>query len=76
MIARYSENLSDKQFDIAVRSMDFPVILKSRGECITAASLARNGWGAVEAGASGEKIFRISQEGFDDLEWVREVRAA
>ena len=56
-------NLTDKQFDIAARAFFFPVILRTRGQSITAASLVRNGWGEVEPGASGEKIFRLGAEG-------------
>ena len=46
-------SLTDKQFDMVVKAINFPVILKTRGQSITAASLARHGWGQVEPGASG-----------------------
>ena len=66
-------NLTDKQFDIAARAFFFPVILRTRGQSITAASLARNGWGVVEPGASGEKIFRLSAEGDAALKLDQEL---
>lgn len=59
--------LTDKQFDMVVKAINFPVILKTRGQSITAASLARHGWGQVEPGASGEKIFRLSPDGEAEL---------
>ena len=60
-------NLTDKQFALAVRAFSHPVILICRGECITAASLARHGYGTVEDGASGERIFRLNQAGEDQM---------
>lgn len=64
--------LSDKQLALALRALPFPTILRTRGEAITAASLARNGWGDVEDGASGERIFRLNQAGTDAINWARE----
>ena len=65
--------LTDKQFALAVKAYSFPVILETRGQSITAASLARNGWGVVEPGASGEKIFRLSAEGDAALKLDQEL---
>jgi hypothetical protein len=33
----------------------------------TAYALERNGWGTVEAGGGGEKIFRLNQSGANAL---------
>jgi hypothetical protein len=64
------EQLTDKQFDLVCRARPYPVILKTRGEAITAASLERRGWGTVENGASSERIFRINQAGDDACAWL------
>ena len=62
---KHLNDLTDKQFALAVRAFSHPVILICRGECITAASLARHGYGTVEDGASGERIFRLNPEASD-----------
>ncbi len=62
-----SERLTDHQWDMCAKARKFPVILTTRGMAITAASLARNGWGDVEDGASGERIFRMNQAGCDAM---------
>ena len=63
-------DLTDKQALLAHRARHHPVILKTRGEKITARSLEKRMWGDVEAGASGETIFRLNQYGEDALSWV------
>lgn len=68
-----SDTLTDLQWDMGASARRFPVILKTKGQAITAASLARNGWGTVEDGASGERIFRISQAGADAFAWLDEL---
>lgn len=65
--------LTDKQFALAVKAYSFPAILETRGQAITAASLVRNGWGEVEPGASGEKIFRLGAEGHAALKLDQEL---
>jgi len=66
------EDLTDKQFLLSEKAQRFPVILRTRGEANTAASLARKGWGEVEDGASGERIFRMSQAGCDAWDWFND----
>jgi hypothetical protein len=61
-------DLTDKQFDMALAACPHPIIIKTPGAGRTAAALARKGWGEVEPGASGERIFRISQAGCDSIQ--------
>ncbi|MEY4055643.1 MAG: hypothetical protein RL519_978 [Pseudomonadota bacterium] len=69
-----SEALTDHQWAMCASARQFPVILATRGQSITAASLARNGWGTVEDGASGERIFRLNQAGCDEFAWLDELK--
>ena len=57
------ECLTDKQFYIAMRAMAYPYILPDRGSRITGASLERHGYGNVEDGAGGGRIFRLNEDG-------------
>lgn len=66
------EDLTNKQFLLSEKAQRFPVILRTHGEANTAASLARKGWGEVEDGASGERIFRMSQAGCDAWDWFND----
>lgn len=66
-------NLTDKQFSLATKARAYPQILATGGEKRTAASLEKNGWGTVEDGASGERIFRLNQDGEDALCWLDEL---
>lgn len=66
-------DLTDKQFDLATKARAYPRILATGGEKRTAASLEKNGWGTVEDGASGERIFRLNQDGEDALCWLDEL---
>lgn len=63
-------DLTDNQCLLAHRARVHPVILKTRGSRVTARSLAKRGWGTVEDGASGERIFRLNQDGEHALSWV------
>ena len=67
LIELYS--LTDKQMLMAMNAYNYPVILKTRGQSVTAASLARHGYGDVEAGASGQSIFRLNQAGSDQVQF-------
>ncbi len=71
-----SEDLTDFQWGMCAEARRFPVILKTRGNAVTAASLASKGWGMVEDGASGERIFRMNQAGCDAMAWLDELRDA
>lgn len=62
-----SYDLTDRQFSLCMLAQRFPVILATGGMKTTAASLARKGWGNVEDGASGERIFRMNQAGCDAM---------
>ena len=64
-----SFELTDAQFLLCSEAQRFPVILRNAGQKITAAALSRKGWGTVEDGASGERIFRLNQAGCDAMEW-------
>lgn len=66
-------DLTDKQFDLAAKARSHPFILTTGGEKRTAASLEKNGWGTVEDGASGERIFRLNQDGEDALCWLEPI---
>lgn len=66
-------DLTDKQWMLGADARRYPVILETRGRAITAASMARKGWGAVEDGASGQRIFRLSQEGCDAFAWLDDL---
>ena len=55
--------LPDNQVAMIHMAYAHPVILKGQGMARTANSLARHGYGSVEGGASGEKIFRLNQAG-------------
>jgi len=68
-----SETLTDHQWAMCAEARRFPVILTTRGKAITAASLARKGWGDVEDGASGERIFRMNQAGCDEMAWLDDL---
>lgn len=67
-----TESLTDKQFWLAglVAVQGYPRILANSSERRVAANLERLGWGNVEAGASGETIFRLSQQGEDAFAWA------
>lgn len=71
-----TENLTDKQFWLggwcAVKGR--PRILIGYAEARVAANLERLGWGTVEDGASGERIFRLNQAGEDAFAWLGELR--
>lgn len=58
-----TESLTDRQFWLAgwCAVKGYPRILKDRSETRVAVNLERLGWGAVEDGASGERIFRLGQ---------------
>lgn len=72
MIDLDTENLTDKQFWLAglVAVQRHPRILSNASEMRVAANLEKLGWGAVEAGASGDKIFRLNQAGEDAFAWA------
>lgn len=78
MSALDCETLTDRQFWLAgfCAINGYPRILRGRGEKRTAANLERLGWGEVEEGASGERIFRLNQAGEDAFAWVPKVGAA
>jgi hypothetical protein len=59
-------DLTDMQFLLVGASASHPTILTSK-QMRTAYALERKGWGSVEAGGSGEKIFRLNQAGADAL---------
>jgi hypothetical protein len=59
-------DLTDMQFLLVGASASHPTILTSK-LMRTAYALERKGWGTVEAGGSGEKIFRLNQAGADAL---------
>ena len=61
------ESLTDAQFDIAVRAYPFPAILGAAGEKVAARALERKGWGTVEGGAAEDVLFRLSQDGEDQV---------
>ena len=69
-------DLTDKQVDLVCKARAYPVILATGGEARTASSLEKRGWGAVEDGASGERIFRLNQNGEDALCWLDELAEA
>lgn len=69
-----SESLTDKQWLLCSNAQRFPRILTTRGMAITAASLVRKGFGTVENGASGQRIFRLSQAGCDAFAWLDDLR--
>lgn len=56
-------DLTDNQVAMIHKAYAQPVILSGRRMARTANSLARHGYGSVEDGASGEKIFRLNQAG-------------
>ena len=55
-------DLTDMQFLLVGASASHPTILTSK-QMLTAYTLERKGWGAVENGGGGEKIFRLNQAG-------------
>jgi hypothetical protein len=55
-------DLTDMQFLLVGASASHPTILTSR-QIRTAYALERKGWGTVENGGAGEKIFRLNQAG-------------
>jgi hypothetical protein len=55
-------DLTDMQFLLVGASASHPTILTSR-QMRTAYALERKGWGTVEKGGDGEKIFRLNQAG-------------
>lgn len=59
--------LTDWQRDIVNAARRCPVILYSRDGTRVANKLERLGWGTVEDGASGERIFRLNQAGENAL---------
>jgi hypothetical protein len=58
-------DLTDAQFTLVASAYRFPFILRTGGQKVTAAALQKKGWGSVEDGAGGERIFRLSQAGCD-----------
>lgn len=58
-----TQDLTDPQFVLVMEAFPFPAILKVGGMKAVATSLAKKGWGSVEDGASGERIFRLSEAG-------------
>lgn len=56
-------DLTDLQAALVIRAYPYPTILQSRVEKACATYLERKGWGGVENGASGERIFRLNQDG-------------
>lgn len=72
-----TESLTDKQFWLAglVAVRAHPLILKDASEKRIAANLEKLGWGDVENGASGERIFRLNQAGEDAFAWVTQFRS-
>lgn len=72
------DTLTDKQFWLAgfCAAKGHPHIIDNAGEARVASTLAKLGWGSVEDGASGQRIFRLSQAGEDAFAWVRSWRAA
>ena len=56
-------DLTDRQVAMIHNAYSHPVILHGQGMARTANSLARHGYGSVEGGGSGEKIFRLNQAG-------------
>ncbi len=67
------DDLTDFQWGMCAQARHYPVILKTRGNTTTAVSLARKGWGNVEDGASGERIFRMNQAGCDAMAWLDDL---
>lgn len=61
--------LTNKQWALAFSATLYPVILGSRSRSIIARALEKKGWGEIENGGSGEKIFRLNQAGCAALEW-------
>ena len=59
-------DLTDMQLRLVIGSVRYPSII-SGSQMRTAYALERNGWGTVEAGGGGEKIFRLNQAGADAL---------
>ena len=57
------ETLTDPQWLLAHEASYYPVILKDRSMSVTARSLEKQGWGAIEPGGDGERIFRMNQAG-------------
>jgi len=55
-------DLTDNQFLLVAASSNHPTILTSR-QMRTAYALERKGWGTVEEGGDGKKIFRLNQAG-------------
>lgn len=66
-----AEELNGTQLKMVLRDFPYPTILRTGGEKVTAAALEKRGWGAVEDGASGERIFRLNQEGEDAVAFAR-----
>jgi len=67
--------LTNKQWALAFNATLCPVILDSRGQSLIARALVKRGWGDIEPGGSGERIFRLNQAGCDALAWFDEVAA-
>lgn len=67
------DTLTAKQWSLAFSATLYPVILGSRSQSIIARALEKKGWGEIENGGSGEKIFRINQAGCDAFTWFGEV---
>ncbi len=75
----YTEDLTDKQFLIAGKAAEqgYPVILDgTAAQSRVANNLEASGWGTVEDGASGQRIFRLSQDGEFALAWLNSWKAA
>lgn len=61
------ESLTALESVLARESGPFPKILANAVQKRTAANLENKGWGTVEDGASGERIFRLNQAGENAL---------
>ena len=57
------KDMTNKQIAMIHNAYAYPVILAGQAQPKTAWSLVRHGYGDVENGASGEKIFRLNQAG-------------
>lgn len=58
-------DLTDREYVIGFEAYVRPVILRNPQMKRAASGLAKKGFGAVEDGASGERIFRLNQAGED-----------
>ena len=69
-------DLTGMQILLVGASVSHPTILTSR-QMRTAYALERKGWGTVEKGGDGEKIFRLNQAGSsaycEEREWMKDL---